>query len=200
MKKKATFLSAILLLVIIFGGLWLENAIAENDQENRDRIRGKLEYIAKFIENDRSEMCYHYGVVFGNILTGATGWGSNSSFDKARNRAYKGCNRHGGGCEELFTINIHNYTHYAVRILLFSPLETDFSESNALFNWEWAPGCGKNLGIIGGHLFVSKDFYLKIISTRSGGFYWGEERIANFGIAQNNYRNGRNLSIKLVDR
>jgi len=168
-----------------------------DDQSTRENIRSQLKHIARYMDDVKNRMRCHSGAVAGNILKGNHGWGCYESLSRAVKGAFEECEKSGGGCEELFTIGVHNDTPETINIYLYHPWEGDFSEENALFNWTWPPGHGLNLGLDGCLLFASKRFYLKAKHV-DGGKVWSERRIDNFSFIQKNYRDGQNLLIRLT--
>lgn len=199
MKTKFYFFAVVAFALGVFC-LNDQRLVRADDSDNtRETIRCQLIYIAKNMDGvKRRSMMSNYGAVAGNVQKGNYGWGYDpNSLQAAINRSLRECEKNGGGCEELFTIGVFNDTPYTIKIYLYHPWETDYSESNALWSWTWQPGQGNNLGIENYLLFVPKRFFLRaeyIDKSRS----WNTRRIGDFGYKQRNYRDGQNLKLHLT--
>jgi len=190
-----------LLILQLMLGLFVtvDRVAAESAEETRENIRKQLRYIANGVKDSKHRMTARYGVIEGNIQRGNWGWASNSDGRRAERIAEANCQKNGGGCERLYSVNIHNDTPHTIRVYLFSPWESDFSTANALFQWTWAPGEGFNLGLgESGLLLVSTRFYLRAEHSDNTSRGWGPKTISSFNYAIRNYRDGQNVRIKLV--
>ncbi len=163
----------------------------------RDNVRSQLKHIADFRENEKRQMKGKYGMVVGNIEKGNVGLGGGASQTTAMNNAMSLCKKHGSGCEELYSIGIHNKTSHKIRIYLYHPLETKFDKSNSLWTWSWGPGDDKSLAVDNHVLFVPKAFYL-YAEFEDGSRSWNRNRISQFNYDVRNNRDGQNLKITLT--
>jgi len=197
MKRKYFFFLPLLLVLLVPCFLNLGIVGADDPEKTRETIRSQLKHIANFMDGVRSHMTNAYGAVSGNILKGNSGWGSSQSLNRAVTRAFRECENQGGGCEEIYTVCVHNNTPENITVYLFQPWETDFSNSNSLWNWSMSPGQEFNLGVDGSRLFISKRFYLKGEYT-DGSKQWNARKIDEYSCQQRNYRDGWNLKIRLI--
>jgi hypothetical protein len=196
--SKSTWWSFVIFLIWVV--LCISQAAIADDQETtRENIKRQLKHIAKGHWDTRHKMSSKWGVIEGNIQRGNWAAWSDSDGNRAAKRAEANCEKNGGGCERLYTLYIHNDTPKTIRIYLFHPWESDFSKNNALFSWAWEPGQGRNLGLEGAWLVVSKRFYLVVESEGSGGSGWGRKRIDEFNYNYRQYREHQNIRINLVN-
>ena len=198
MKAKTYFVLVAMLALGILCFLGQRTVRAADPDTTRKDIKHQMKHIASFMNRVKSGMNCHYGAVAGNILNGISGMGNYSdSLSAARNRAFRECNKNGGGCEELFTITIHNDTPEKIRIFLFHPWETDLSSSNDSWCWTFEPGEQCVLAGDGNTYYIPKRFYLKAESTESNR-HWDVRRIEDYNTHQRNYSVGQNLKIRFT--
>lgn len=187
-----------LLSTSLFAMAECSNSVDTSNSGIRETIRCQVKHIACCMESVKHRaMIGECGAIAGNIMTGHHGWASYSSLHKAAREAYNECGKQGDGCEELFSIRIHNRTPNTMKVYLFHPFETDFSNDNALWYWTYYPEENISLAVDNCLLFVSKGFHLKA-EYLDKSWEWKVRRIDQFNYSQENYRYGQNLKIRLV--
>jgi hypothetical protein len=189
---------AVILIVFFLQVRIHEFASAEEPEDTRNNIKRQVDSIAEALESDRSRMTSRYGVIEGNVQRGTWSWASNSNGRTAERKAKTGCEKHGVGCDRLFSICIHNDTPYPIDIDIFHPWESTYDSNNALWHWNFSPGDKSNLAVNGNRLFISKRFFLKAKTSESGNTSWGPKIIGDYTTNLRNYKDGQNLLIRLT--
>jgi hypothetical protein len=198
MKRKIfpKLVIALTMLTLILG--WTMALKADDSVAAIETVRSQLINIAKFMNTAKHWMNSGSGAVVGNVIKGNAGWGCSDYLDRAVGGAFGECNKNGGGCEELFTVCIQNFTSKTVKIYLYVPWETNFPTSNALWSWTWPPGHESNLAVENCLLFVPKSLYFAA-EYEDGSKDWATKKMSELNFTQRNYRDGQNLWLRLID-
>lgn len=199
MKFRMKYFNLVLFLALFVGAPDINQvAHSESSEEIRNKIRKNVESVAEAMANGRSRMTARYAVMEGNFQTGTWAWSSNSNGQTAQRNAKRDCEKHGVGCDRLFSICIHNDTPYTVNVYLFQPWESNHDDNSSLWNWTYSPGNKSNLAVSGNRIYLSKRFFLKVVASGSDNPRWGPKSIDDFVTNLNNYKDGQNLLIRLT--